>query len=144
MRCSGEPTGELPGLCSVVAGGRGPVRELGARAHAELAVDVGEVPLDRLAAYDQGLRHFRVRAAGSDELCDPSLDLGQLAADGRSTADPGRLSTRALDPERSRDRLEDGRRLCERLACETLPPQPALNRPEREQSASALEWFGEA
>src|SRR5215472_353814 len=62
----------LPYVCLVMALGHARA-ELRPRVDAELAVDAGEVRLDRLRAHERGRRDFAVRQTGCCELGDASL-----------------------------------------------------------------------
>ena len=74
--------------------------EFGAGADAELPVDLREVPLNRLGADEQGVRHLAVRASGSDEGSDPFLGRRERAGCcGRPSPDPPQLGPSPLGPQ---------------------------------------------
>ena len=70
-------------------------RELGSRANAELAVDLREVPCDRVRAEAELGGHLAVPAAGDDELDDLPLGLRELIVRGGASADAPLLLWRA-------------------------------------------------
>jgi hypothetical protein len=66
-------------------------RQLGTRAHAELAVDRGQMVFDRSVAQEQGGGHLLVRASPGHQVGDLSLARAQLTVSGGTgTASPGR------------------------------------------------------
>ena len=93
-----------------------PPGKLGARSDAKLAVDVGEVRLDRADAHEELGRDLLVGAAAGGEFGHPPLGLGQLVGRGSAAADPPELRASPLRPEPCAQLLEDRERLLERLA----------------------------
>jgi hypothetical protein len=88
--------------------GCGEVRcELRSGADAELAVDLREVPRDRVRAQAELGGHLAVAAAGDDELDDPPLGLRELSVRGGAPADAPQLRARLLQPEARAEPLED-------------------------------------
>ena len=107
---------EIPTVCERRMLVSEPVRELRARADAELAVGPRQRALDRVLGDEERGRDLAVRAAFGDERGDPALGLGQLVAGGRATADPGQLGARLLGPQRRAEPLEARERLA-RASC---------------------------
>ena len=120
------------------------MRELGAGAHAELAIDPCQRRLDGVLREEQGRRDLAVRAAFGDERGDPSLGLRQLARRGRAAADPRQLGARLLGPERRAEPLEGGERLAERRARGPALLRAPLRSAEGEQRARAVKRVGRA
>ena len=114
-------------------------RELCSRADAELAIDLREVPRDRVRAEAELGGDLAVPASGDDELDDPPLGLRQLAVRCGAPADPPELRARLLRPEAGAEPLEDPGGLFERLASVALVLRPALHRSEREKRPRELE-----
>src|SRR5262245_59621344 len=83
--------------------------ELGARPDAELAVDPGEVRLDRLDRYEQLVRDLAVRLAQRDGVGDTPLR-GRERTAAPHTADPIQRGARTIGPARGADAVE--RRTC--------------------------------
>src|SRR5262245_16495699 len=83
--------------------------ELGARAHAELGVDVREMARDRPLAEEQGGRDLAVRLALGDQHGHAPLGGGQPTFS-RTAADAAELVARLVDPRRCADLLEAGER----------------------------------
>src|SRR5829696_1673705 len=127
---------EISGLCGDA------VRELGAGADAELAVDARQRRLDRVLREEERRRNFAVRAALGDEHGDPPLRLRQLVARRCPAADPCELGPRLLGPERRAQLLEGGACLLERRAGGAATLRAALRPAEREQRARAMERVG--
>src|SRR5215210_1895032 len=74
--------------------------ELGAGANAELAIDLREVPLNRLGADEQGVRDLAVRASRSDEGSDSFLGRRKHAGCcGYPSADPSQLGVSLFGPQ---------------------------------------------
>ena len=95
-------------------------------ADAELAVDVGEVGLDRAQPHVQLGGDLLVRAALGGELGDPPFRLGQLLRGGGASADPAQLGTRPLRPQGGAEILEGSKGLVELLTrCALLLGLPA-------------------
>src|SRR6476620_6680280 len=106
-------------------------RELRSRANAELAVDLREVPRDRVRAEVELGGHLAVPAAGGDELHDLPLGFGERGVGGDAAADAPQLRAGPLQPHQRAELLEQLGRLSERLAGGSLVLRAALNRPER-------------
>ncbi len=118
--------------------------ELGARAHAELAIRARQVRLDRALGHEQLAGDLAVRAAVGCELSDPPLRLSQLVAVARSAAaEPCDLRPRALRPQRRAELLEQRERRLQRRARLGTPLCTPLHAPEREQGARAVERLRE-
>src|SRR5918999_3665187 len=114
--------------------------ELGAGANSELSIDLREVPLNRLGADEQGVRHLAVRASGSDEGSDPFLGRRKHAGCcGCPSPDPPQLGPSPLGPQPRAEFVEDRESLRQRFSGWTLLAIPALQRPAYEKSAPALE-----
>src|SRR5215211_1871910 len=114
--------------------------ELGAGTNAELAIDLREVPLNRLGADEQGVRHLAVRASGSDEGSHSFLGRRQHAGCcGRPSPDPPQLAPSLLGPQPRAEFVEHRESLRQRFSGWTLLPIPALQRPVYEESTPALE-----
>ena len=129
---------------SFLAPRRQQVRELGARADAELPVDVGEMRLDRALAEEERRRHLPVRPPFGDERGNAMLAFGQLPVRRRPAADPRQLGAGLVGPERRAEPLEPRQRVLERspgIAAALCPP---LRPPEREQRPRMLERIGAA
>ena len=84
------------------------MRELGARANAELAVDAGERCLDRALRKEEGRRNLTVGLPFGDEGCDSPLGLGELVARRHAAADAGELGAGLVGPELCAEALELG------------------------------------
>ena len=112
--------------------------ELGA-AHAELAVDVGKVGLDRAHAHEELGGDLLVGAALGGKFGDPPFGLGQLLGGGCAAADPRQLGAGLLRPESGAELVEDRKRLLERLPRGPLLLRLPAHGAEAEQRTAALE-----
>ncbi len=119
-------------------------RELGARADAELPVDVGEMRLDGALAEEERRRHLPVRPPFGDERGNPTLAFGQLPVRRRPAADPRQLGAGLVGPERRAEPLEADERVLERPPRVAASLRPPLRPPEREQRPCVLERIGAA
>jgi hypothetical protein len=73
-------------------------RQLGAGADPQLAVDAGQVGLDRAQGDEQVVGHFLVVAAGGDQFGDLGLGLGEGQGGRWSSADAGQLLSGLVHP----------------------------------------------
>ena len=116
-----------------------PVRELGARAHAELPVGARQGALDGVLGDEQGGRDLAVRAALGDERHDSALGLGELTARGCAAADPLELGARLLGPKRCAEPFEDRECLPERQAGGAALLRSSLGGAEGQEGTRVLE-----
>src|SRR4051812_38062639 len=109
-------------------------RELRARAHAELGVDVSQVAGDRPLAEEQRGGDLAIGAALGNEDRHAALGRRQpfLA---RAPADAAELLLRLLDPDQCAEALEAVERREDRLAGRTLLPRAAMDDAECKQRA---------
>src|SRR4051812_16790392 len=112
--------------------------------HAELAVDLGEVPGDGLRAERQRVGHLVVALSGADEGDDALLGFREPGALRCAAADAAKLRAGLVGPQAGAEALEGIEGLFERLAGGALLTGLALDRAEREQGAGALEGLGYA
>src|SRR5579885_1518172 len=128
----------IPGFAGSVAVEGG--RKLAARAHRELAVDLGQVPLHGAGAELQRPRRLGVRVAGGDELGDPALGGAErVPRRCAPSPDPAQLLPRPLAPRlgaRGRERVTGVLEGEPRVALRARPAQDAA---VRELGASPLE-----
>src|SRR6478735_4316412 len=123
----------------LVAGCSDVCRELRSRADAELAIDLREVPRDRVRAEAELRGDVAVPTAGDDELDDSPLGLGELSRRTAAPADPPQLGACLRLPEaRPESREAPGGEL-ERLARLALVLRAPLHGAEREQRPRELE-----
>lgn len=92
------PRHQQPGISPDLVAGASGGGELGARVHAELAVDLREIPLDGLRAQVEGVSDLLVRTPGDDELDDLVLRRRELLAGSGPAPDPAQLAPCALGP----------------------------------------------
>src|ERR1700733_6017612 len=115
-RGNGEETWELRHFGLVARGfrvascGDHQPGELGPGAQPELAVDVGEVGLDRAHAEIQGSGDLLVRSPVGRERGDAPLALAELLSGWPPAADPPQLGPRLVSPQRRGQLLEDRQR----------------------------------
>src|SRR5690348_8389234 len=122
-----------PSIWSGLPETREPGGELAPRAEAELAVDPGQVRLDRLRARERRGGDLPVRTAGRRELGDPPLARGQGPRRARPQADARELLPRTRRPQRRAETLEDLLRAHKRARGGGLLPRAALHRSGGEQ-----------
>src|SRR5438552_14080833 len=120
---------------------RKPHRQLAARAHPELAIDASEVSLDRLRTHEQAVRDLLVGSPGHGQLGDLALGGSEIAWRRGATAYPLQLVSGFGRPQLRAELLEDGRRLCQRVARGPLVARPALPASQCAQRAGQLEWL---
>src|SRR6476646_2762795 len=88
---------------------------------------------------EERCRDLAIRVALGDQVSDPPLTFGQLAARRSSSADPRELGAGLLRPERCADALELYERLLERRARSTAFLGTTLRSAESKQCPRALE-----
>ena len=114
--------GGMPSLWSRAIGegdrrGPDPSRELVTGAHAELAVDVGQVCLNGLHAHEQRGGNLMVGLPLGDELGDPSLGGSEVEGVCRPTADPSELDSSSVSPQGRSQLIKHRQRHFQRIAC---------------------------
>src|SRR5262245_53401059 len=124
---------DLRGRCCRDLGG-----ELGSRANAELAIDLREVPRDRVRAQAELRGNLAVLAAGYDQLDDLALRLGEPAVGCCASPDSAQLGARFFRPEACAESFEDRQAAFERLPSRTLLLSPALRGPQQLERACQL------
>jgi hypothetical protein len=115
------------------------VRELGAGADAELAVDARQRRLDGVHGEEEGISHLAIRAALGYEVRDSALGFGQLVPRRRAASDARELGARLVGPERCTEAFEACKGVLERCPGGAAPFRATLGSPEREQGARVLE-----
>src|SRR5262245_17174915 len=116
--------------------------EFGAGAHAELAVDLREVPLHGLGTYEESVRDFAVCVSGCHERGNTLLRRRERAGgSGDSPADPRQFRTSPLGPQLRAEPIEHTKSFCQRFPRGPLLATPALQCSQDEKRAPALEWL---